>query len=139
MLNQCQFIGHLGADPEIRRTADGKPVANFSLAVSERWKDKAGERQERTTWIPIVIFNEGLCGIAEKYLKKGSKVFVSGKFSVRKWQDKDGHDRYSTEIVLQGFNGNLTMLDSMGEKQGNSDFGKSTASNPADLDDEILF
>jgi single-strand DNA-binding protein len=118
MLNQCQFIGNLGADPEVRRTQSGKPIVNLRLAVSKKWRDQNGERQERTTWVPIVIFNEGLCKVAEDYLKKGSKIYVSGEFSVRKWQDKDGNDRYSTEVVLQGFGGNLVMLDGFKEGEG---------------------
>lgn len=111
MLNSCNFIGNLGADPESRRLNSGSPVVNFRLAVSEKWKDGDGNRQERTTWVPVVIFNEGLCKVAENYLRKGSKVYVSGKFSVRKWQDQSGQDRYQTEIVMQGPEAKLVMLD----------------------------
>lgn len=125
MLNRCDFIGHLGADPESRTMQNGKPVVNLRLAVSEKWRDKnSGEQKESTTWVPIVIFSEGLCKVAEQYLKKGSKIYVSGKLTVRKWQDQSGNDRYSTEIVLQGFNSTLTMLDSRNsEGAGQGDYG----------------
>jgi single-strand DNA-binding protein len=99
MLNQCQFIGRLGADPETCRMANGDPVVNLRLAVSERWRDKSGERQERTEWITVVIFNENIAKVAEQYLRKGSMLFVSGKLQTREWQDKEGQKRYSTEIV----------------------------------------
>ncbi len=111
-LNQCQFIGNLGADPETRSFQNGGKVCNLRLAVSESWKDKAtGERKEKTEWISVAIFGDGLANVAERYLRKGSKVFVSGKLATRKWTDKDGGDRYSTEIVLQGPGAVLTMLD----------------------------
>lgn len=111
-LNQCTFIGRLGADPEIRRTQDGKPIANLRLAVSETWRDRnSGERREKTEWISITVFSEGLCKLAEQYLKKGSKVLVQGAWKTRKWTDQSGQDRYSTECVLQGFDGKLQMLD----------------------------
>jgi single-strand DNA-binding protein len=116
MLNQCQFIGRLGADPETRRMANGDPVVNLRLAVSERWRDKSGERQERTEWITVVIFNENIAKVAEQYLRKGSMLFVSGKLQTREWQDKEGQKRYSTEIVLQRFRGELTLLDSKGDR-----------------------
>jgi single-strand DNA-binding protein len=115
MLNQCSFIGNLGADPEIRSFANGNKVANLRLAVNETWRDKAtGEKKEKTEWITVSVFQEGLIRIVEQYLKKGSKVFVQGKMQTRKYQDQSGADRYSTEIVLQGFNGTLTMLDGAG-------------------------
>jgi single-strand DNA-binding protein len=115
MLNQCQFIGNLGADPEIRRTQDGRPIANLSLAVTESWKDKnTGEKKERTEWVRSVIFSEGLCRVAEAYLRKGAKVFISGKMQTRKWQDSNGNDKWTTEVVLQGFDAKLVML---GERQ----------------------
>ena len=118
-LNQCAFIGNLGADPEVRRTQSGNPVVSLRLAVSEKWRDKnSGEQREKTEWVPVVIFSDGLCKIAEQYLRKGSKVYVSGKFQTRKWQDQEGKDRYSTEVVLQGFDAKLTMLDG---PKGNSD------------------
>ena len=111
-VNKVILIGNLGADPEIRRTQDGRPVANLRLATSESWRDKAtGERKEKTEWHRVVIFNENLCRIAEQYLKKGSKVYIEGQLQTRKWQDQSGQDRYSTEVVLQGFRGELTLLD----------------------------
>ena len=114
-VNKVILIGNLGADPEIRRTGDGRPIANLRVATSESWKDKAtGERREKTEWHRVVIFNEGLCRIAEQYLKKGAKVYLEGQLQTRKWQDKEGQDRYSTEVVLQGFRGELTLLDRAG-------------------------
>jgi single-strand DNA-binding protein len=114
-VNKVILIGNLGADPEIRRTQDGRPIANLRLATSESWKDKTtGERKEKTEWHRVVIFNENLCRIAEQYLKKGSKVFIEGALQTRKWQDQSGQDRYSTEVVLQGFRGELTLLDRTG-------------------------
>ena len=114
-VNKVILVGNLGKDPVIRRTQDGKPVASFSIATSDTWKDKnTGERREKTEWHNIAVFNEGLCRVIEQYVKKGSKVYIEGQLQTRKWQDKDGHDRYSTEVVLQGFNGVLTMLDSAG-------------------------
>ena len=155
-VNKVILIGNLGADPEIRRTQDGRPIANLRVATSETWRDKTtGERREKTEWHRVVIFNEGLCRIAEQYLKKGSKVYLEGSLQTRKWQDKDGHDRYSTEVVLQGFNSQLTMLDTRGggtAEPSDSDFGSSGPSAPrerkpalagagksADMDDEIPF
>jgi single-strand DNA-binding protein len=128
-VNKVILIGNLGADPEIRRTQDGRPVANLRLATSESWKDKTtGERKEKTEWHRVVIFNENLCRIAEQYLKKGSKVFIEGALQTRKWQDQSGQDRYSTEVVLQGFRGELTLLDragaaGAGSGGGGGDFG----------------
>jgi len=114
-VNKVILVGNLGADPEIRRTQDGRPVANLRLATSDSWKDKAtGERREKTEWHRVVIFNENLCRIAEQYLKKGSKVYIEGQLQTRKWQDQSGQDRYSTEVVLQGFRGELTLLDRSG-------------------------
>ena len=111
-VNKVILVGNLGKDPEIRRTQDGRPIANLRIATSESWRDKStGERREKTEWHSVVIFNENLCKIAEQYLKKGAKVFIEGALQTRKWQGQDGQDRYSTEVVLQGFNGNLTMLD----------------------------
>lgn len=143
MLNQCQFIGNLGADPDVRRLQSGDPVVNLRLAVSEKWRDKNGERKERTEWVTIVIFNEGLCSIAERYLKKGSKIFVSGKQQTRKWQDQNGQDRYSTEVVLQKYRGELTMLDgrsddqSTGQGQGGTIHHQAPAGG--DIEDDIPF
>lgn len=111
-INKVILVGNLGADPEIRRTQAGKAIANLRVATSESWKDRqTGERKEKTEWHQVVIFNEGLAGVAEKYLRKGSKVYLEGQLQTRKWQDQQGQDRYSTEVVLQGFGGNLTMLD----------------------------
>lgn len=118
-VNKVILVGNLGADPEIRRTQDGRPIANLRIATSESWRDRnSGERREKTEWHRVVIFNEGLCKVAENYLRKGSKVYLEGQLQTRKWQDQSGQDRYSTEVVLQGFNSNLTMLDGRGEGGG---------------------
>jgi single-strand DNA-binding protein len=151
-VNKVILVGNLGADPEIRRTQDGRPIANLRVATSESWRDRnSGERREKTEWHRVVIFNEGLCKIAEQYLKKGSKVYLEGQLQTRKWQDQSGQDRYSTEVVLQGFNSALTMLDGRGENQGgysggsnDNDFGPPSDSGggggfSSDLDDEIPF
>lgn len=146
-LNQVQLIGRLGADPEIRRTQDGRPIANLSVATSERWRDKnTDDQRERTEWHRVVIFNEGLCKIAEQYLSKGKQVFIQGALQTRKWQDQSGQDRYSTEVVLQGFNARIQLL---GGGQGRpgpespDDYGTTSTrpSAPADqaLNDEIPF
>lgn len=138
-VNKVILIGNLGADPEIRRTQDGKPIANLNIATSESWRDRnSGERKEKTEWHRVVIFNEGLCKVAEQYLKKGSTVYVEGQLQTRKWQDKDGQDRYSTEVVLQGFNSTLTMLGGRGDGQGagggrgGSDYGSSNSGGGSD-------
>ena len=111
-LNKVMLIGNLGADPEIRSFQNGGKVANLRIATSETWKDKnTGERQERTEWHTVAIFSEGLVNVCERFLRKGSKVYVEGQLQTRKWQDQSGNDRYSTEVVLRGFNGTLTMLD----------------------------
>jgi single-strand DNA-binding protein len=135
-VNKVILVGNLGADPEIRRTQDGRPVANLRVATSDSWKDKAtGERKEKTEWHRVAIFNENLCRIAEQYLKKGSKVYIEGALQTRKWQDQSGQDRYSTEVVLQGFRGELTLLDRAGSASsggggggGGGDFGGDDAS-----------
>lgn len=149
-VNKVILIGHLGADPDIRKTQDGRSIANLRLATSESWKDKnSGERKEKTEWHAIVVFNDGLAGVAEKYLKKGSKVYVEGALQTRKWKDKDGNDRYSTEVVLQGFGGQLVMLDgakgggdtggsSQGQDRGSSG-GAQRRTTSEDLDDQIPF
>jgi single-strand DNA-binding protein len=160
-VNKVILVGNLGKDPEIRRTQDGRPIANLSVATSETWRDKAtGERKEKTEWHRVVIFNEGLCKVAEQYLKKGAKVYIEGQLQTRKWTDQAGVEKYSTEVVLQGFNSNLTMLDgrsggggSFGADDG-GDFGASSPSSPAprraavaagggsrnsDMDDDIPF
>jgi single-strand DNA-binding protein len=111
-VNKVILVGNLGRDPEIRRTQDGRPIANLRIATSESWRDKTtGERREKTEWHSVVIFSEPLCKVAEQYLRKGSKVYIEGQLQTRKWQDQQGQERYSTEVVLQGFNGQLTMLD----------------------------
>lgn len=139
------FIGNLGADPEVRSFQNGGRVCNLRLAVTEKWKDKqSGERKEATEWVSVAIMQDGLVGIAEQYLRKGSKVFVQGKLRTRKWQDQSGADRYTTEVVLQGFDGKMEMLDA---PQGG---GRTTAQdrdwqantptgNPDDLDDDFPF
>ncbi len=118
-VNKVILIGNLGRDPEVRTFQNGGKVCNLRIATSETWKDKnTGERRERTEWHSVAIFNEGLVRIAEQYLRKGSKVYIEGQLQTRKWQDQSGADRYSTEVVLQGFNGSLTMLDGRGEGSG---------------------
>jgi len=154
-VNKVILVGNLGADPEVRQTQDGRPIVNLRLATSESWRDKStGERREKTEWHRVVIFNENLGRIAEQYLKKGSKVYIEGQLQTRKWQDQSGQDRYSTEVVLQQYRGELAMLDSrqrdgMGEgSQRNGDFGRSgpfagggdkSGSFEKELDDEIPF
>jgi single-strand DNA-binding protein len=150
-VNRVILVGNLGKDPEIRSTQDGKEIANLVLATSDNWKDKTtGERRERTEWHRIVIFNDGLVNISRNYLKKGSKIYVEGALQTRKWTDQSGTERYTTEVVLQGYNCSLTMLDSAGSRSevGYSDSGLASSS-PAvasrrqveieELDDEIPF
>ena len=123
-VNKVILVGNLGKDPEIRRTQDGRPIANLSVATSETWRDKnTGERKEKTEWHRVVIFNEGLCKVAEQYLKKGAKVYLEGALQTRKWTDQSGVEKYSTEVVLQGFNSTLTMLDGRGGGGGGGSFG----------------
>ena len=118
-LNRVQIIGSLGADPEFRSFQNGGRVCNFRVACSESWKDKStGERKEKTEWVSVAVFNEGLIGLIERYLRKGSKVFVEGKFQTRKWQDQGGNDRYTTEVVVQGFGGNVLKLDKKDSDSG---------------------
>lgn len=118
-VNKVIIIGNLGRDPEVRTFQNGGKVCNLRIATSETWKDRTtGERKERTEWHSVAIFQEGLVRIAEQYLRKGSKVYIEGKLQTRKWQDQSGNDRYSTEVVLQGFDGVLTMLDGRGENSG---------------------
>lgn len=124
-VNKVILIGNLGADPEVRQFQNGGQVCNLRIATSDTWKDKnTGERRERTEWHQVAIFSEGLVRIAQQYLKKGSKVYIEGKLQTRKWQDQNGADRYSTEIVLQGYDGTLTMLDSAGGGQGGGGGGR---------------
>ena len=138
-LNKVMLIGNLGADPEIRSFQNGGRVANLRIATSETWKDKnTGERQERTEWHTVAIFSDGLVNVVERYLSKGSKVFVEGKLQTRKWQDQSGNDRYSTEVVIQGFGGTLTML--AGPSGQSEQANRSPAPAPQDdLDDDIPF
>ena len=157
-VNNVILVGNLGADPEIRRTQDGRPIANLRIATSETWRDKnTGERKEKTEWHRVVVFNEGLCKVIEQYVKKGAKLYIEGALQTRKWTDQAGIEKYSTEIVLQGFNSVLTMLDSKGGGAGASsgggdygdDYGSSSGGGRAagggktsfaqDLDDEIPF
>ena len=147
-LNKVMLIGNLGADPDMRQTQDGKKMALLSLATSESWKDKStGEKKEKTDWHRIVIFNEGLAGIVESYLKKGSKIFVEGQLRTRKYTDANGVEKFTTEVVLSGFNGNLTMLDSRGSggdsnmpsEPGMNQDMQSSAPDDLDIDDEIPF
>jgi single-strand DNA-binding protein len=128
-VNKVILVGNLGADPEIRRTQDGRPIANLSIATSDTWRDKnTGERKEKTEWHRVVIFSEGLCKVAEQYLKKGAKVYIEGQLQTRKWTDQSGVEKYSTEVVLQGFNATLTMLDGRSGGGGGS-FGSDDSSS----------
>ena len=148
-LNKVMLIGNLGADPVIRQTQDGKRLAQLSLATSESWKDKStGEKKEKTSWHRIVIFNDGLAGVVESYLKKGSKVYVEGQLQTRKFTDQSGQEKYTTEVVLGNYNGALTMLDSRGGMSSDaiqdmpSDVNQDMNNSPApdlDIDDEIPF
>jgi single-strand DNA-binding protein len=160
-VNKVILVGNLGKDPEVRHTQDGKPIVNLTIATSENWRDKStGERKEKTEWHRVVIFNENIAKVAEQYLKKGSSVYIEGSLQTRKWTDKDGIEKYSTEVVLQNFNGTLTMLgskpsggDSAGSSYGSGgdEFGSSSpmdrprsgggkpASFNRDLDDEVPF
>ncbi|OCJ04285.1 single-stranded DNA-binding protein [Rhizobium sp. AC44/96] len=130
-VNKVILIGNVGADPEIRRTQDGRPIANLRIATSDTWRDRnSGERREKTEWHNVVVFNEGLCKVVEQYVKKGAKLYIEGALQTRKWQDQQGQDRYSTEVVLQGFGSTLTMLDGRGEGGGaSSGFGGGGRSN----------
>ena len=129
-VNKVILVGNVGADPEIRRTQDGRPIANLRIATSETWRDRnSGERREKTEWHTVVVFNEGLCKVVEQYVKKGAKLYIEGQLQTRKWQDQQGQDRYSTEVVLQGFGSTLTMLDGRGEGGGASSGGGRGSSN----------
>jgi single-strand DNA-binding protein len=147
-VNKVILVGNLGKDPEVRRMTSGDPVVNLSIATSESWRDKAsGEKKEKTEWHRVVIFNKNLADVAEKYLKKGAKVYVEGQLQTRKWTDKDGAEKYSTEVVLQNFRGELTMLDGRsggGEGGGFGGGGRGAGEAPAsfqrdEMDDEIPF
>jgi single-strand DNA-binding protein len=140
--NQCTFVGRLGADPEIKSFQSGGRICNMRIAVGEQWKDKAsGERKERTEWVSVTINNDGLIGVAERFLRKGSRVLIQGKMQTRKWQDQAGADRYSTEIVVGNFGGTLQMLDSKADNAGSDGLHNvQHFSKPADdLDDDIEF
>lgn len=152
-VNKVILVGNLGKDPEIRSTQAGKRIANLTIATSESWKDRnSGEKQERTEWHRVVIFSDGLVGVVERYLKKGAKVYIEGQLQTRKWTDQSGTEKYTTEIVLQGFSSSLIMLDAPrggggGGSQGGhdsydsgyGDFGGSSGPSPMDLDDDIPF
>jgi single-strand DNA-binding protein len=164
-VNKVILIGNLGADPEIKRTQDGRPIANLRIATSDTWRDKnTGERKEKTEWHRVVIFSEGLCKIAEQYLKKGAKVYIEGQLQTRKWTDQAGVEKYSTEVVLQNFNSTLTMLDGRAgggggnfgsDDSGGGDFGSggpsggpssapprravAAGARNSDMDDDIPF
>ncbi len=153
-VNKVTLIGNLGADPEVRHTQDGNPIVNLRLATNETWKDRqTGERRERVEWHRVVIFNENLGRIAQQYLKKGSKVYLEGQLQTRKWTDQSGQERYTTEVVLQRYRGELTMLDGRAEgggfSSGSSNFDSGSRSGGGafesarggadDLDDEIPF
>ena len=146
-LNKVQIIGRLGADPEIKQMVNGKNVARLSVATSQSWKDKSsGERKEKTEWHRVVIFNEGLVNIVQQYLKKGANVYLEGQLSTRKWRDeKSGQDKFSTEIVLQGYNSSLTMLGGKNASNNGQPSQESSLPNDqmsqdnSDLDDEIPF
>ena len=154
-VNKVILVGNLGADPEVRTLPSGNKVVNLSVATSDSWRDKnSGERKEKTEWHRVVLFSEGLARVAEQYLRKGSKVYLEGQLQTRKWQDQSGQDKYSTEVVLQGFNSNLTMLDGRGENSGDaggfsgppptrSEGRRPSASAPAfesgGMDDDIPF
>ncbi len=118
-VNKVILIGNLGADPEIRRTQDGRPIANLRIATTDTWRDRtSGERRERTEWHRVVIFSEGLCRVVEQYVKKGSKVYIEGALQTREWEDQTGQKRYTTEVVIQNFGGTLQMLDGRGGGEG---------------------
>ena len=148
-LNKVQLIGRLGADPEIQQMVNGKNIARLSIATSQSWKDKStGERKEKTEWHRVVIFNEGLINVIQQYLKKGANVYLEGQLATRKWRDeKSGQDKYSTEIVLQGYNSSLTMLDGKNKSNNSNETSQTKSALPndeisqdnSDLDDEIPF
>ena len=147
-VNKCIIVGNLGRDPETRNLSDGSPVVSLRVATSESWKDKtSGERKEKTEWHSVVIFNESLAKVAEQYLRKGSKVYIEGALQTRKWMDKDGQERYSTEIVLQKYRGELTILDGKVESEANppaprNDYAEKRGApsrKASDLDDDLPF
>ncbi len=146
-INKAIIVGNLGRDPEIRSTQDGREIATLTVATSESWKDKStGEKKEKTEWHRVVVFNDGLVNLVKNYIKKGSKLYIEGALHTRKWTDKDGVERYTTEIVLQGFGGGITMLSSAGGGRGEESSDQhhdspyqSSPSNSDNLDDEVPF
>ncbi len=145
-LNKVLLIGRLGADPEIKQMVNGKSVARLSLATSQTWKDKnSGEKKEKTEWHRVVVFNEGLVNVVQQYLKKGAQVYIEGQLSTRKWKDEQsGQDKYSTEVIIQGFNSSLTMLggsnqNSIASQDNKQKFDENNTSNQSELDDDIPF
>ena len=137
-VNKVILLGNLGRDPEIRSMQSGKKMASFSIATSKRWKDRnTQEQKENTSWHNIVVFNEGLVDVIEKYVKKGSKIYVEGELSTRKYQDKDGNDRYTTEVILQGYNSNLTMLGSNNSLSASQEQPITDTSNDISNNDDI--
>ena len=138
-VNKVILLGNLGRDPEIRSMQSGSKMATFSMATSKRWKDKATQEQrDKTSWHNIVVFGDGLVDIVEKYVKKGSKIYVEGELQTRKWQDQDGNDRYTTEVVLQGFNSNLTLLDSKNTNKSSDDQTISTEEQTSNIDNPAI-
>jgi single-strand DNA-binding protein len=140
-INKIILVGNVGKDPEIRKTKDGKDIANFSLATTENWKDKTGERMSKTQWHNVVVFNDGLAGVIKNYVKKGSKLYVEGSSETREWTDKNGNKRYSTEVIVKGFGDKIEMLD---KKEGGIDShskakGDAYVEEEEFLDDEIVF
>lgn len=143
-INKVILVGNVGKDPEIRSTQDGREIANIALATSESWKDKnTGERKDKTEWHRIVVFSEGLVNVIKNYIKKGSKLYIEGSLQTRKWVDNTGVEKYSTEIVIQGYNGSITMLDNKNSDNHNNSNTQNTLAEPAsnfdDVDDEIPF
>jgi len=137
-VNKVILLGNLGRDPEIRSMQSGKKMASFSIATSKRWKDRnTQEQKENTSWHNIVVFNEGLVDVIERYIKKGSKIYVEGELSTRKYQDKDGNDKYTTEVVLQGYNSTLTMLDSRNSGSASIEEAPNSSSSDSKLEDTL--
>jgi single-strand DNA-binding protein len=138
-INQANLLGNVGNDPVIRSTQDGKKIATFSLATSESWKNKNGEKQEKVQWHNIVIFAEGLANVVEKYVKKGTKLFIQGSIQTRKWTDKSGVEKYTTEIVLQGFNNKLEIIDNRDKSNVSENDEGCSYSEPSGIEDNIPF
>jgi len=139
-INKVILVGNVGKDPEVRTMQDGKEMVSIVLATSETWKDKAsGERKEKTEWHRIAVFSEGLVNVVKNYVKKGSKLYIEGTLQTRKWVDTQGAEKYTTEIVLQGYNCSLTMLDSKGASENQTSFANNSQFVPEEIDDEIPF